>query len=314
MTPLVTVVTPSYNNRSTIKGAIASVLSQSYPAIQYILADDASLDFDEEELKAFISSEKRENVVEFLILRNEQNLGVAQNLNFALSHAKGKYVFNVAADDEFYDSDVISEWVEQFEKTGAQVITAKRAIYDCDMANELSVAPSPEEIDTLTRSTPQELFEKMCGYNMIFGCCTARTLQSFELMGGYDTRYPLIEDYPSNMKLLRAGVKILFWDRKVVKYRSGGISSQGGLSDEYLAMSDEIFTKEILPFSQSPSQAKKAYSDWRKEAEWQRSSRRYKQKHNVNNIAQRALYLAYMTIKHPIIAIKRITKRANNGH
>lgn len=93
-------------------------------------------------------------------------------------------------------------------------------------------------------------------------------------MGGYNERYPLVEDYPSNLKLSRMGIPITFWDRIVIKYRSGGISSQGGLSEKYLQISDSIFKNEVLPYCQNPSAAKSDYKAWKNEAIWLREKKR----------------------------------------
>lgn len=309
MNPLVTVVTPSYNNSKTIFGAIDSVLMQSYPNIQYIVCDDASSDFDGEAIIEYIRANNTGNIVDLIVTRNDSNLGITKNLNRALSKANGKYLFNVAADDQFFDESVLTQWVERFESTNADVITAKRAVYDENLETHLYDAPTSAEIIAIENSTPQELFEKMRGYNLIFGCCTARTKMSFELMGGYDERYTLVEDYPSNLKLSRTGIPIIFWDRIVIKYRSGGISSQGGLSEKYLQTSDSIFKNEVLPYCQNPSAAKSDYKAWKNEAIWLREKKTFESAHNEKStVCKRLKYICFMAIKHPVISIKRFIR------
>lgn len=137
MNPLVTVVTPSYNNSKTIFGAIDSVLMQSYPNIQYIVCDDASSNFDGEAIIEYIRAKNTGNIVDLIVTRNDSNLGITKNLNRALSKANGKYLFNVAADDQFFDESVLTQWVERFESTNADVITAKRAVYDENLETHL---------------------------------------------------------------------------------------------------------------------------------------------------------------------------------
>lgn len=309
MNPLITVVTPSYNNSKTIFGAIDSVLMQSYPNIQYIVCDDASSDFDIDEITEYINTHNSGNIVDLIVTQNDVNYGVAKNLNLALAKATGKYLFNVAADDQFYDENVLTQWVNLFEKTGADVITAKRAVYDENLETHLCDSPTETEIETIKNSSPAVLFEKMRGFNLIFGCCTARTKQSFDLMGGYDERYPLVEDYPSNLKLSRMGIPITFWDRIVIKYRSGGISSQGGLSNKYLRVSDSIFKNEVLPYCKNRSTAKSDYAKWKHDAIWLREQAKFKSKYNHENGVSRLKYIFYMLAKHPILSIKHLMRK-----
>jgi len=310
MKPLITVVTPCYNNSSTIFETVDSVLSQSYPNIQYIISDDCSDNFDCDEIRRYIASRNRGNIVELEVLQAERNGGIAVNLNRAISYAKGIYLFNLAADDVFYDAEVLSDWTQKFEDSGAQIITACRAVYDKDMSRLLRTAPTDEEKSILSRSNAQELFDVMSGYNMAFGCCTARTKENYELLGGYDERYPSIEDYPANMKALRMGVNILFWDRTVVKYRSGGISSVGGLSRKYLELSERIFKNEILPYSTNKKRAKKKFEAWKNEARLFADKSKYAVKLDKDkNSFRKLLFWIVIAARHPLHYIQRIFKR-----
>ncbi|MDE6060554.1 MAG: glycosyltransferase [Clostridia bacterium] len=315
MKPLITVVTPSYNNATTIYSTINSVLSQSYPFIQFIISDDHSADFCRSEIEDYIIHNNRGNIVELLVLQTDKNGGISRNLNFALSHAKGQYLFNLAADDAFYCDTIIEEWVNKFEESGAQVITALRAVCDKDLENVLYVAPSAKEIDIIKSSTPSELFEAMSGHNMIFGCCTARTKQSYELINGYDEQYPLIEDYPANMKLLRNNVPILFWDRIVINYRVGGISSSERINNAYLDMSDKIFNNEILPYSNNKKRAQKEYKIWRNNTIWLRDKQLIINRHkNSDSKLNKTIYLFATGAKHPLTAFRKLIGRSKNGH
>jgi len=310
MTPLITVITLSYNNDSTILRAIDSVLCQSYPKIQYIVSDDCSESFDSKSIHDYIQKNNKGNIVELLVLKNTVNKGISKNLNTAISYANGQYLFNVAADDEFYDDRVLEEWTRQFQTTGAEVITALRAVYDENLEKYLFTLPNKKECGLIKNSAPKELFEHMTGKNLIFVCCTARTKRSYALFGGYDEKYSLIEDYPSNMKLLRSDVRIGFWDRIVIKYRSGGISSPEHISDSYLKISEDIFNNEILPYTSNQKKARANFRHWRNECIWSRDGNKYMHKHK--NRPGRFRYLTAMFFKHPLISFQLLKKKIND--
>ena len=291
---------------ATIFQAIDSVLSQTYPQIQYIITDDHSEDFRFDDITSYIQKNNQGNIVDFKIVQTNENSGISNNLNYGLSFAEGKYLFNLAADDAFYDVDVLDEWVQKFESTNAQIITAERAVYDADLMTKLYEAPTDEEKAIIKSSTPSELFEAMAGYNIVFGCCTARTKSNYDLLGGYDKQYRNIEDYPANMKALRNGINILFWDRTVIKYRTGGISSSGGLCTQYLQESDSIFQNEILPYTANKANAKRRYKTWKYNAIYLADKIKLANKLHANKSLPAKLFIyVVLAFRHPIITVNK---------
>ena len=157
---LVTIITLNYNN-PFLQDAIDSVLSQTYESIQFVLLDDGSLNFDVEKIKSYILCHKKENIKEFLVLKNKKNIGTVRSINKAYSYAKGKYIFNLAGDDVFYDSDVIRDWVNCFIETGGQVITAYRAVYDEKLEKEIKVLPEEKDVFLLKYGTQKQVWDAL---------------------------------------------------------------------------------------------------------------------------------------------------------
>ncbi len=277
--PLITVITPSYRSTGTIKETVDSVLSQTYPAIQFILIDDGTDGFNADNLISYITENKKDNLKSFYVLGNEKNVGTVKTINRGLALAKGKYIFTLAADDCFYDANVLSDWTNEFLRTGADSITTKRAVFDENMLIQKYVAPIPKQIKLIENSTPMELFEAMTGCNFIFGCCTAHTKACLDCFGGFDERYRLIEDYPLNLKLLRNGVKIFFFDRLTIKYRLGGISNANKITKTYAAESDNIFKNEVLPLTADKHKAKTAYKKWKRRSAYLSDKNIYREKY-----------------------------------
>ena len=248
---LVTVMTLNYNN-PFIWDSINSVLEQTYNLIQYVIVDDCSDHFDPVEISSYIDQHQKGNIVDKIIIKNLKNMGIPKSANIALDNAKGYYLINLAGDDVFYDNQTITEWVKHFEESDANIITAYRIAYDENLQKKLDILPSPKQVSLIKKSSSEELFELLTKENFIFGCTTARTKQCVETWGKYDERYQYIEDYPWNLKVLRQGEKIFFWDRIVIKYRTGGLSSPLQFNTRYAKDTKLIYENEIKPYTKHP--------------------------------------------------------------
>jgi glycosyltransferase involved in cell wall biosynthesis len=86
------VVIPTYNAANTIVRAIDSVLSQSYPAYEIIVADDASKDGTKEMIRSTFGDKVK--LVEKLF-----NSGSSDARNLAMDNATGDYIAFLDADD-----------------------------------------------------------------------------------------------------------------------------------------------------------------------------------------------------------------------
>jgi glycosyltransferase involved in cell wall biosynthesis len=258
--PLVTVITPAYNSAQILE-TVESVLSQAYPNIEYIITDDGSDMFPKAEIKRL---KNYEHIKDFKIIEHECNIGTVKNINGALKVSRGEYVFFLSGDDVFEDEEVISEWVDKFEKTGAMIITAYRKVYDCDLQKLIYIAPKKSQVRKIKRLTPSELYQDLCTENYILGSVTARSRKCIEKYGYFDERYKLIEDYPMNLYLLRQGEKIVFWDRCAVKCRGSGISVAENNNETYNSDLELLFSLEQFAYSENAELVKSSYEKWKR--------------------------------------------------
>ncbi|MHC0061519.1 O-linked N-acetylglucosamine transferase family protein [Nostoc sp. UIC 10890] len=113
--PLVSICIPTFNGESFILEAISSIMSQTYPYIEIIISDDDSNDKTLQLVK--LSLEKTTAI--FTIIKHER-YGLANNWNFCITQAKGKYIKFLFQDD-LLESTAIEEMVnlaEQDEEIG----------------------------------------------------------------------------------------------------------------------------------------------------------------------------------------------------
>ena len=102
--PLVSVCIPVYNCERYIGEAIQSVLDQTLADFELIVCDDCSTDGTLKAVEGCRDPRIR-------IFRNDANIGMWPNWNKAMSHARGKYIKLLCADDVIY-SDCLQAQVD----------------------------------------------------------------------------------------------------------------------------------------------------------------------------------------------------------
>ncbi len=94
MHPKVSIGFPVYNGGEFIRGALDSLVSQSFEDLEIIISDNASTDSTEEICREYAKNDSRINYI-----RHSENLGPAFNFQFVLDEAKGEYFMWAAHDD-----------------------------------------------------------------------------------------------------------------------------------------------------------------------------------------------------------------------
>lgn len=303
--PLITVITLSYNSEF-ILDSIQSVLEQNYPKIEYIIVDDGSMIFDIEGIDAYIREHKKDNILNYKIIINPQNLGTVKASNVAVKSSSGQYLFNLAADDIYYDSDILEKWVKEFQKRDALIMTGLSAVYDETLTKFQKLLPDKKDVELLAKQEPQRLFERLCYSNIVYGCCTARSRKCIEQYGLYDENYRLIEDYPAALYLSRKGVVIECWEQPVIKYRQGGVSSSGNFSPAYSRDSDLIVQKEIIPYVRNPWMIRLYYWRWKNK---RKDTAQFSQQLEKIEKDKRKYLIPFLFIRFPFPALRYMKRR-----
>ena len=92
--PLISIGMPVYNGEVTLKRTIDSVLGQSFSDFELIISDNCSTDSTAAICQEYADGDRR-----IRYIRQQVNIGAAQNFKCVFEQAKGKYFMWAACDD-----------------------------------------------------------------------------------------------------------------------------------------------------------------------------------------------------------------------
>lgn len=118
--PVVSVLTTSYNREKYIAQTLDSVLASTFQDFEIIVCDDGSKDRTVAIAKDYAAKDSR-----IRVYVNEKNLGDYVNRNKAASYARGKYLKYVDSDDLIYEHtlEVMVRYMERFPEAGFGLCT-----------------------------------------------------------------------------------------------------------------------------------------------------------------------------------------------
>lgn len=185
VSPLVSIITPSYNQGSFIKETIESVLTQDYSNIEYIVIDGGSKDGTLEILNSYRNTDSRFNFV------SEPDRGQSHAINKGLKMAKGKIIGWLNSDDT-YLPNAIKKAVESLKGDPNWGMVYGKA-YATDKKNK-ALHPYPVEPFNKNR-----LFERC------IICQPAAFIRKevFEEVGGVDESFFFCMDYELWMRIAK---------------------------------------------------------------------------------------------------------------
>jgi glycosyltransferase involved in cell wall biosynthesis len=119
--PRVSIGMPVYNSEKYLKGALDSVLAQTYSDFEIIICDNASTDQTPEICRMYAAKDKR-----IRYYRNSHNLGANPNINQTFKLSSGEY-FKWAFYDDLIRPEFISRCIEVLDQNPEVVLCVPKS-------------------------------------------------------------------------------------------------------------------------------------------------------------------------------------------
>ncbi|UCG52868.1 MAG: glycosyltransferase family 2 protein [Candidatus Latescibacterota bacterium] len=181
--PMVSIGLPVYNGERYLEQALDSILAQTFTDFEVIISDNASTDRTREICLAYTEADHRVRYV-----RNERNLGAAENYNRLVWLANGRY-FKWAAHDDVCAPGFLARCIEVMEHDDSVVLCYPKSTFIDE--NGEHIAEFVEDSD-YSHGRPHErlrtwLFGKPESWcNPVFGLIRTNTLRKTGLIGKYN--------------------------------------------------------------------------------------------------------------------------------
>lgn len=252
--PLVSVCVITYNSSKYILELLESVREQTYSNIELIVSDDYSTD-DTVTIVSDWLNQNRERFQHSNLRTTSANTGVCKNINRAVRASSGEWVKSIAGDDKL-KPNCIEVFVNFAKENRGEIFNCDLTLFSEDSSVDLIVKRNHYDFffSCVCESFEQQKKRILREYTLPGpGWFYSRKL--YELIGGFDERYIMMDEWPFVFKCLQFGHRIVPVREKLVEYRVNFTSlchSKKGqltkkvLFDDWKAFFYDIRRKEML--------------------------------------------------------------------
>ncbi len=219
--PLVTVITPVFNNVSDIGNCIRSVANQSFENKEHLIIDGGSTDGTLEEIVSLAKTYKHLKYV------SESDDGIYEAMNKGIAQSNGSWLYFLGSDDELYDDNILTDILLNPKLISYDILYGKIKLKEYDI-----ILGEESDINSLkvTCTHHQATFFKKA---------------VFEKLGYYNTEYSVCADWAFTIKCFQSPeIKLKYIDKIVAIYSTLGFSDISSGSNTRL--NDKTFNDDFF--------------------------------------------------------------------
>lgn len=216
----ISIIAPIYGVERYIEEFADSVLSQSYPHIEFIFVNDGTKDRSIELLEQLIES-KYSHLKPQIKIINKPNGGLPAARRTGLEHVTGDYVYHVDSDD-WLTPGSIAKIAAKIEETDADIV----------YFNYVKEYPKRSKVkkDCMHRHDAQKDYVRYIYNHLSFGSlctkCVRHKLYTDNVI--YTPKYGYAEDCFVSVQLVGYSKSVAYLDENVYHYRKGNPNALTG--------------------------------------------------------------------------------------
>ena len=208
---LVTIAIPTCNRAgSYLQQALESVLKQTYPHFEVIVADNASNDETSQVVQSYTDARIR-------YFRHEENIGANNNFNFCLEQARGEF-FLLLPDDDLIDQDFIEVCIDSIgNDTNIGIVRTGMRLID---SSGKVIAEKTNSVKGL--STEDFILAWFKGKTWPYLCNSLFNTRKLLEIGGFKSKCDLFQDVIAEMRVAARSGRIDIEDIKASSRKHPG--------------------------------------------------------------------------------------------
>lgn len=218
--PLVSIISPCYNEAPTLANCIKGLMDQSYKNLEILIVNDGSTDNTVEVANQII---KEYPNVRFF---NKENGGKSTALNYGIKHAKGSIIICIDADSVFR-KDTVSQLVAPFEDLEVMGVAGNVRI-----SNTNEILTKNQSIEYMMgQNLEKRTFSELNCIQVVSGCVGAFRKDKLIEVGGYSSD-TMVEDMDLTVSFAKKGYKIMY-NPKAIAYTEAPVNLRDFIKQRY---------------------------------------------------------------------------------
>lgn len=205
--PVFSIITITYNAARFLENTILSILSQSYPKIEYIIIDGGSTDGTIDIIKQYASG------ISYWI--SESDKGIYDAMNKGLQKATGDYVWFINAGDSLYTSDIVQRV--------SALVQKKKALPDIIYGETTIIDETGRPLGQRRLKAPKKLTWKSFRMGMLV--CHQSFITKRSIAPLYDLTYRYSADFDWCIRCMKDSSRIYNTGITLSNFMDGGVST-----------------------------------------------------------------------------------------